>query len=31
MKPLNKYKRSVVIFDDMLGARSSSQIDDVFF
>ena len=29
-KPLNKYKGSVVIFDDMLGARNSSQIDEFF-
>ena len=27
-KPINKYKGSVVIFDDMLGARNSSQIDE---
>ena len=30
IKPLNKYKGSVVIFDDMLGARNSSQIDKFF-
>ena len=30
IKPINKYKESVVIFDDMLGARKSSQIDDFF-
>ena len=30
IKPINKYKGSVVIFDDMLGARNSSQIDEVF-
>ena len=30
IKPINKYKRSVVIFDDMLGARNSSQIDEFF-
>ena len=30
IKPINKYKGSVVIFDDMLGARNSSQID-LFF
>ena len=30
IKPINKYKGSVVIFDDMLGAKSSSQIDEVF-
>ena len=29
-KPINKYKGSVVIFDDMLGAKKSSQIDDFF-
>ena len=30
IKPINKYKGSVVIFDDMLGAKNSSQIDEVF-
>ena len=30
IKPKNKYKGSVVIFDDMLGARNSSQIDEFF-
>ena len=30
IKPINKYKGSIVIFDDMLGARKSSQIDDFF-
>ena len=30
IKPINKYKGSVVVFDDMLGARNSSQIDDFF-
>ena len=30
IQPINKYKGSVVIFDDMLGARNSSQIDDFF-
>ena len=30
IKPINKYKASVVIFDDMLGARNSSQIDEFF-
>ena len=30
VKPINKYKRSVVIFDDMLGARNCSQIDEFF-
>ena len=29
-KPKNKYKGSVVIFGDMLGARNSSQIDNFF-
>ena len=29
-KPINKYKGSVVIFDDMLGAQNSSQIDEFF-
>ena len=29
-KPINKYKASVVDFDDMLGARNSSQIDEFF-
>ena len=28
VKPINKYKGSVVIFDDVLGARNSSQIDE---
>ena len=28
IKPINKYKGSVVIFDDLLGARNSSQIDE---
>ena len=28
IKQINKYKGSVVSFDDMLGARNSSQIDD---
>ena len=27
IKPINKYKGSFVIFDDMLGAWNSSQID----
>ena len=26
IKPINKYNGSVVIFDDMLGSRNSSQI-----
>ena len=30
IKPTNKYKGSVVIFDDMLGAKNSSQIDEFF-
>ena len=30
IKPSNKYKGSVVIFDDMLGAKNSSQIDEFF-
>ena len=30
IKPINKYKGSVVLFDDMLGARNSSQIDKFF-
>ena len=30
IKPINKNKESVVIFDDMLGARKSSQKDDFF-
>ena len=30
IKPLNKYKGSVLVFDDMLGARNSSQIDEFF-
>ena len=30
IKPKNKYKGSIVIFDDMLGARNSSQIDEFF-
>ena len=29
-KSINKYKGSIVIFDDMLGARNSSQIDEFF-
>ena len=28
IKPINKYKGSVVIFDDMIGARNRSQIDE---
>ena len=30
IKPINKYKGSIVIFDDMLGARNSSQIYEFF-
>ena len=30
IKPINKYKGSIVIFDDMLGARNSSKIDEFF-
>ena len=30
IKPINKYKGPVVIFDDMLGAKNSSQIDEFF-
>ena len=30
IKPTNKYKGSVVIFDDMLGAKMRSQIDEFF-
>ena len=30
IKPINKYKGSVVIFEDMLGARNSCQIDEFF-
>ena len=29
-KPKNKFKGSVVIFDDLLGAKDSSQIDEFF-
>ena len=29
-KPINKYKGSVVIFDDMLGDKNSSQMDEFF-
>ena len=28
IKPINKYRGSVVIFGDMLGAKNSSQIDE---
>ena len=30
IKPINKYEGSVVIFDDMLGAKNSSQINEFF-
>ena len=30
IKPINKYKGSIVFFDDMLGAKNSSQIDEFF-
>ena len=30
IKPISKYKGSVVIFDNMLGAKNSSQIDEFF-
>ena len=30
IKAINKYKGCVVIFDDMLGAKNSSQIDEFF-
>ena len=30
IKPINKYKDSVVIFDDLLGAKNSSQKDEFF-
>ena len=30
IKPINKYKGSVVVFDDMLGAKNSSQIGEFF-
>ena len=29
-KPIDKYKGSFVIFDDMLGARNSSRIDEFY-
>ena len=31
IKPIDKYKGSFVIFDDMLGAKNSSQIDEFFY
>ena len=30
IKPIEKYKGSVVIFDDMFGARNSSQLHDFY-
>ena len=30
INPIHKYKGSVVIFDDLLGARNSSQIDEFY-
>ena len=30
IKPINKYKGSIVIFDDMLGARNSCQTDEFY-
>ena len=30
IKPINKHKGPIVMFDDMLGARNSSQIDEFF-
>ena len=30
LKPINKYKGSIVIFGDMLGAKNTSQIDEFF-
>ena len=30
IKPINKYKGSIVIFDDIIGAKNSSQIDEFF-
>ena len=30
IEPINKHKRSVLIFDVMLGARNSSQVDEFF-
>ena len=30
VKPINKYKKSVVIFDGILGAKNSSQIDEFY-
>ena len=30
IEPINKYKGSIVVFNDMLGARNSSQIDEFY-
>ena len=30
IKPIDKYEGSIVNFDDMLGARNSSQIEEIF-
>ena len=30
IEPINQNKGSIVLFDDMLGARNSSQIDEIF-
>ena len=30
IKPINKYKGSVVLIDDVLGARNISQIDELY-
>ena len=30
IKPINKYKGSVVIFDNMLGAKNSTEVDEFF-
>ena len=30
IEPINKYKGSIVIFDDMLSARNCSRIDEFF-
>ena len=30
IKPINKYKGSVVTFDDMLGAENNTQTDEFF-
>ena len=31
IKPINKYKGSIVFFDDMLGAKKNSQIDESLY